>query len=82
MTATERVTPLTFVLCYRREVYAKVRGAWVRDEDGDAKVPERPPQFSPVKSDHPTVAKEADRLNRIQERAGFRHYFFFPEVVP
>jgi len=62
------VAPLKFELRVRKTKHA--------GEDA----PDQPKGFKPLEGDHPTVATEADRLNRVQGQSR-PHYFFFPEVA-
>ncbi len=80
----ERVEPLMFDLCYRKQVRNRMGGVWVTEENEDElkKVPDVPPGFAPLRGFHGEVARKANELNNAQERSGFTRYFFFPEVAP
>lgn len=73
---------MLFELYYRKEPADRVGTKWTPwTEERAATLPDRPPQFNMLRGSHSTVAARADELNRIQERSGFRHYFFFPDVA-
>lgn len=80
---------LLFELQYRRECYAIQNGKYIRLEErdteidpdtGELKVPLVSPSYTPMRGSHKDVFKEADKLNKIQEKYGFMDYFYFPDV--
>lgn len=72
---------LEFELHFRREAYKRVGGKFVRDEDRDERLPERPEAFVPRRGSYTYVSNEAVRLNDVQMRAGFLDHLYFPDVA-
>lgn len=82
---------LVYELMYRKEGHRRMNQPdldewgfptdWVRDRELDAKVPDVPPNFAPVRGSYETIAKEAVRLNATQQQSGFSFFHFFPDVL-
>lgn len=73
--------PLIFELRYRRECYTIVRGAFLRADEKDKDIPERPKSFHPFTGSHEQIAKKATELNELQHKNGFQFYFYWPEPI-
>lgn len=66
-TADENGKPLTPIL--------------VRDEERWARVPKTPATFHPKYGTYVEIAKESERLNKIQLTSGFLDHLYHPEVA-
>jgi hypothetical protein len=75
------VQPLVFELAYRAEAYNLVGGKLVRAEDEDSKLADVPTGFHPMRGNHRVITEKATYLNKVQERSGFLHYFYFPQIA-
>lgn len=79
--ATEPVEPLMFDLMYRRQPMRQEGATWIHEPERLLDLPEEPEHFKPMRGYNGEVAKEAERLNNVQERSRFLNYFYFPEVA-